>query len=161
MTRTSPMADHAPSLPWPVSIHAGEGLIAGDLTMPQDTRGIVVFAHGSGSSRLSPRNRSVATFMADAGFATLLVDLLTEPEERIDRVTGELRFDIPFLAQRVTSVIDWAAANQQTRGLGIGLFGASTGAAAALMAAAERPQPVKAVVSRGGRPDLAGSALEI
>jgi dienelactone hydrolase len=135
--------------------------IAMDLSVPQNARGIVIFAHGSGSSRFSPRNRMVADVMGKAHLATLLVDLLTEAEERIDEVTAELRFDIPLLARRVTSSIDWAAAQAETSHLPIGLFGASTGAAAALIAAAERPQLVRAVVSRGGRPDLAESALEI
>jgi putative phosphoribosyl transferase len=157
----TPVAEHPLTLPRPVRIQIGNGLISGDLTVPADVSGIVIFAHGSGSGRLSPRNRAVADVMVKAGLATLLVDLLTEAEARIDEVTAELRFDIPFLTERVTSSIDWASQQQQTSGLQIGLFGASTGAAAALMSAAERPRRVRAVVSRGGRPDLAESALEI
>jgi putative phosphoribosyl transferase len=161
MPTTTPPTEHAASLPWPVKIDTGDGAIAADLTMPTGAQGIVIFAHGSGSGRLSPRNRAVADVLAKARLATLLLDLLTEAEERIDHVTAELRFDIPFLTRRLTSSIDWASAQKEIGGLNIGLFGASTGAAAALMAAAERPQVVRAVVSRGGRPDLAESALEI
>jgi putative phosphoribosyl transferase len=161
MTRLTPMAEHAPSLPWPVMIEAGDGAIAADLTVPEGARGLVVFAHGSGSGRFSPRNQRVADVLVKARLATLLVDLLTDAEARIDHVTAEVRFDIPFLAHRLIAAIDWAARSRQTGALPIGVFGGSTGAAAALMAAAERPQDVRAVVSRGGRPDLAGSALEI
>jgi putative phosphoribosyl transferase len=161
MTRLTPMAEHAPSLPWPVMIEAGDGVIAADLTAPEAARGLVVFAHGSGTGRFSPRNQTVADVLVKARLATLLVDLLTEAETRIDHVTAEVRFDIPFLAHRLLAAIDWAARSRQTGELPIGVFGGSTGAAAALIAAAERPQDVRAVVSRGGRPDLAGSALEI
>jgi dienelactone hydrolase len=119
----------------------------------------VIFAHGSGSSRNSPRNRFVAGVLQEAGLATLLFDLLTPKEEAIDSVSGHLRFDIDFLARRLIGAIDWIARNKDTQSLAIGCFGASTGAAAALVAAAERPQTVKAVVSRGGRPDLATSSL--
>jgi putative phosphoribosyl transferase len=129
--------------------------VGGTLTLPERVFGLVVFAHGSGSSRFSPRNRQVAETLHVSGVGTLLIDLLTEREEAIDLRTAELRFDIPLLAQRVTGAIDWAA----TKELPIGLFGASTGAAAALVAAAERPELVDAIVSRGGRPDLAGAAL--
>jgi putative phosphoribosyl transferase len=160
-TTMTPAAEHAASLPWPVKIETGDGAIAGDLTVPAGAQGIVIFAYGSGSGRISPRNRAVADVLAKARLATLLLDLLTEAEERIDHMTAELRFDIPFLTRRVTSSIDWVSGQQQTAGLNIGLFGASTGAAAALMAAAERPQVVRALVSRGGRPDLAESALEV
>jgi len=120
---------------------------------------LVLFAHGSGSSRLSPRNRYVAQSLNASGLATLLVDLLTPDEEAIDRRTGELRFDIEPLAERLIGVTDWSIRYPETRPLRIGYFGASTGAAAALIAAAERRGVVAAVVSRGGRPDLAGSAL--
>jgi putative phosphoribosyl transferase len=119
----------------------------------------VLFAHGSGSSRHSPRNRYVAWLLNQANLATLLVDLLTSDEETIDLRTGQLRFDIELLAERLISVTDWLMQQRETRRLRIGYFGASTGAGAALVAAAERPDMVGAVVSRGGRPDLAGAAL--
>lgn len=134
--------------------------LEGNLATPKKAKGIVIFAHGSGSSRGSPRNRFVAGVLQEAGLATLLFDLLTPKEEQIDSVTGHLRFDIEFLARRLIGAVDWVARNKDTQNLAIGLFGASTGAAAALVAAAERPQTVKAVVSRGGRPDLAASSLE-
>ena len=143
-----------------VEVRAGQVTLAGDLGLPHDTQGLVVFAHGSGSSRHSPRNRQVAGVLQQAGFGTLLFDLLTGAEERIDARTGHLRFDIGLLAERLAAVVDWV---RDERGAGsggpVGLFGASTGAAAALVAAAERPDDVGAVVSRGGRPDLAGPAL--
>jgi dienelactone hydrolase len=120
---------------------------------------VVLFAHGSGSSRFSPRNRFVARMLRDAGLGTLLIDLLTEHEEEIDLVTRHLRFDIRLLAERLAGALDWLAADPRTRHLPVGLFGSSTGAAAALVAAAARPAQVSAVVSRGGRPDLAGDAL--
>jgi dienelactone hydrolase len=120
---------------------------------------MVLFAHGSGSSRKSPRNRAVANALIEGGLATLLFDLLTPEEEQIDSRTGALRFDIGLLAQRLTEATDWAADQKLTSDLPIGYFGASTGAAAALAAAANRPMAVRAVVSRGGRPDLAGPAL--
>jgi putative phosphoribosyl transferase len=132
--------------------------LGGSLTLAPDARGIVVFAHGSGSSRFSPRNRQVAGALNDAGLATLLIDLLTADEERVDRATAALRFDIPLLAQRLVGATDWLRAQPQPAPLHVGYFGASTGAAAALIAAAEVPD-VRAVVSRGGRPDLAGDAL--
>jgi putative phosphoribosyl transferase len=130
-----------------------------DIAVPQGARGLVLFAHGSGSSRHSPRNRFVANELVRSGLATVLADLLTAEEERIDADTGEYRFDIDRLAGRVTALVDWLAEQPDTAGLGIGLFGASTGAAAALVAAAGRPDEVRAVVSRGGRPDLAGAHL--
>mgnify|MGYP002085014901 FL=1 len=130
-------------------------VLAGDLRVPPRAQGVVLFAHGSGSSRLSPRNRAVASVLQAAGLATLLIDLLTVAEERLDAATGRLRFDIALLARRLAAVLDWMGAQDQIAGLGTGLFGASTGAGAALVAAAERPSVVRAVVSRGGRPDLA------
>jgi putative phosphoribosyl transferase len=142
-----------------VEIPVRDAELAGTLTIPADARGVVVFAHGSGSGRFSPRNRAVAGALVDAGLATLLMDLLTPAEEAIDLRTTRLRFDIPLLAERVIGAIDWAAADHALANLGAGCFGASTGAAAGLIAAAERPQRVAAVVSRGGRPDLAGEAL--
>lgn len=138
-----------------VGINLGPVTLEGNLTIPGSARGVVQFAHGSGSSRLSPRNRFVARVLNQAGLATLLFDLLTEEEERIDMVTAELRFDIGLLALRVIGATDWLAAQEATAGMKIGIFGASTGAAAALVAAAERPRIVQAVVSRGGRPDMA------
>ena len=134
-------------------------MLRGDLTIPPTAKGIVVFAHGSGSSRLSPRNQGVAARLQAAGFATLLFDLLTSDEESVDARTGALRFDIPLLAERLARVTDWLTSQPTTHALHIGYFGASTGAAAALVAAATRPDVVRAVVSRGGRPDLAGSYL--
>jgi dienelactone hydrolase len=143
----------------PIQIPAGRVLLEGDLTMPSGARGIVLFAHGSGSGRFSPRNRAVAAVLVRAGLATLLMDLLTDEEEAVDLATGALRFDIGLLAQRVIGTVDWLAADSTAKELPLGCFGASTGAAAALIAAAERPTRVGAVVSRGGRPDLAGDAL--
>ena len=143
-----------------VSIPVGGDSIVGDLVIPAHAAGIVIFAHGSGSGRFSSRNRFVARTLNAGGFATLLLDLLTEQEDRVDQLTAELRFDIPLLSRRVMAAVDWARADARTRELPIGLFGASTGAAAALVAAAARPGAVAAVVSRGGRPDLAGSMLE-
>jgi putative phosphoribosyl transferase len=143
----------------PVRVLAGPVRLDGDLAMPADARGVVLFAHGSGSGRHSPRNRQVAATLGRVGFATLLLDLLTLEEEAADRQSGRLRFDVELLAGRLLAAAGWLAADQRTAGLPIGLFGASTGAGAALLAAAERPQTVAAVVSRGGRPDLAGAAL--
>lgn len=134
-------------------------VLEGDLVIPTEASGIVLFAHGSGSSRFSPRNRYVASVLRDAGLATLLLDLLTREEEAVDARTRHLRFDIDLLAGRLVTATDWLARDPATRALRIGYFGASTGAAAALVAAARRPQVVGAVVSRGGRPDLAGAAL--
>jgi dienelactone hydrolase len=142
-----------------VSVPAGEARLAGDLAVPTGARGMVLFAHGSGSSRHSPRNRQVAAALGQAGLATLLLDLLTEEEEAVDRDRAELRFDIALLAGRLAAAIDWQSEHPGTAALPLGLFGASTGAAAALVAAAQRPQQVVAVVSRGGRPDLAGPSL--
>ena len=143
-----------------VAINVNSDHIIGDLVIPPEAEGIVIFAHGSGSGRFSSRNRFVARSLNTAGFATLLLDLLTEREDKEDQETGELRFDIPLLAGRVTAAVDWARADARTKDLHIGLFGASTGAAAALVAAATRQAEVAAVVSRGGRPDLAGVMLD-
>lgn len=142
-----------------VEIAVGTGTIVGELSLPEDARGVVAFAHGSGSSRHSSRNQQVAATLRDDKLGTLLMDLLTPQEEQIDLRTRELRFDIELLATRVAAAVDWLREHEQTRQLPIGLFGASTGAAAALVAAAQRPETVAAVVSRGGRPDLAGAAL--
>lgn len=144
----------------PVRVPAGKKILSGDLVIPDWPIGIVLFAHGSGSSRHSPRNRHVAETLQQARLATLLLDLLTPDEEQIDRQTAEHRFDIGFLAERVVVATDWLVHEPATRHLRIGLFGASTGAAAALVAAALRPTAVSAIVSRGGRPDLAGPSLE-
>ncbi|MFJ5997339.1 dienelactone hydrolase family protein [Streptomyces sp. NPDC092370] len=143
-----------------VTVSAGGVGLTGDLAVPADARAIVLFAHGSGSSRRSPRNREVAAGLRAAGLGTLLIDLLTEEEERRDAVTAELRFDIPLLGHRLTDAVDWLAREPGTSGLPVVLFGASTGAGAALVAAARRPDRVRGVVSRGGRPDLAGDALD-
>jgi pimeloyl-ACP methyl ester carboxylesterase len=141
-------------------IHVAGVVLAADIVVPESPQGVVLFAHGSGSSRHSPRNRYVAGELQRAGLATVLADLLTEREERLDARTGELRFDIGLLARRLTALTDWVAGHEPTAGLAVGLFGASTGAAAALIAAAQRPADVAAVVSRGGRPDLAGEFLQ-
>jgi pimeloyl-ACP methyl ester carboxylesterase len=142
-----------------VLIPAGTAQLSGNLRIPHAATGIVVFAHGSGSGRHSPRNRFVADALVNTGLATLLIDLLTQEEEMIDLQTAELRFDIRLLAERLGGVTDWLATEPSTADLSIGYFGASTGAAAALIAASERPQTVRAIVSRGGRPDLAGPVL--
>jgi dienelactone hydrolase len=142
-----------------VSVPAGAARLAGDLTVPAEPIGTVVFAHGSGSGRFSPRNQYVADELVRGGLATLLMDLLTADEEALDQRTAHLRFDIRLLSERVIAAIDWLEADPQVGALHVGCFGASTGAAAALVAAAERPGKVRAVVSRGGRPDLAGEAL--
>jgi dienelactone hydrolase len=142
-----------------VAIPVAGVVLDADIALPEQARGLVLFAHGSGSSRHSPRNRYVARQLQDAGLATVLADLLTPEEERVDVRTGEHRFDIGLLAARVAALTDWLTDQERTAALGIGLFGASTGAAAALIAAAVRPARVQAVVSRGGRPDLAGDAL--
>jgi dienelactone hydrolase len=141
------------------TIPSGKVTINGNLTVPPQARGIVIFAHGSGSSRFSPRNTKVAREINDVGIATLLIDLLTEEEEAEDTYSGEFRFNIDLLAQRLVDATFWCVKNAATKNLAVGYFGASTGAAAALIAAAKLPEHVKAVVSRGGRPDLAGAAL--
>ena len=142
-----------------VQVTVGPTCLEGNLTIPEGSQGIVLFAHGSGSSRHSPRNQYVARVLGTAGNATLLIDLLTEEEEAIDLETRHLRFDVNLLATRLVGATDWLEQNPETRGLRIGYFGASTGAGAALVAASVRPHLIGAVVSRGGRPDLAGSAL--
>jgi len=142
-----------------VRIPARDIVIDGDLILPRSAAGLVIFAHGSGSSRFSVRNRAVAEVLVDGGFATLLLDLLTRQEESIDQHTGQFRFDVERLAARVVAAIDWTGEQPALASLPVGCFGASTGAAAALMAAAARPSRVQAVISRGGRPDLAGEAL--
>ena len=143
----------------PVHVAAGEQILEGNLTIPEGARGIVLFAHGSGSSRHSPRNRHVGRILNEGHLATLLIDLLTREEELIDAQTGNLRFDIALLAERLIETTDWLTHQPETRHFQIGYFGSSTGAAAALMAAADRPAVAGAVVSRGGRPDLAGPVL--
>jgi pimeloyl-ACP methyl ester carboxylesterase len=145
----------------PVRIDADPVQLDADLALPPDPVGVVVFAHGSGSSRFSPRNRFVAEQLHAADIGTLLVDLLTPEEEAVDLRTAHLRFDIPMLADRLVAATDWLRARSDTRELPIGYFGASTGGGAALVAAAKRPKDISAVVSRGGRPDLAGAALPI
>ena len=142
-----------------VTIVLGPDALTGELAIPTGARGMVLFAHGSGSGRNSPRNRAVAHALRDAGLATLLIDLLTAEEAAQDARDAHLRFDIPFLAGRLIGVADWLAREPATRLLPLGLFGASTGAAAALVAAAERPHLIRAIVSRGGRPDLASQVL--
>lgn len=144
-----------------VSIPAGGEVLAASLRLPRQARGAIVFAHGSGSSRFSPRNRQVAGCLNAAGFATVLADLLTAPEESRDRRGGHLRFDIPFLASRLNAVAEWLLRQPDLSRLPRGYFGASTGAAAALVGAAAHPDHVDAVVSRGGRPDLAAAALPL
>ncbi|MDX6732378.1 MAG: hypothetical protein QOC54_2326 [Baekduia sp.] len=143
----------------PIAISAGGARLLGDLTLPAEPRGLVVFAHGSGSSRMSPRNRAVAQALVDTGLATLLMDLLTGEEEAVDLRTRHLRFDVELLGRRVVATVDALGSEPGLGALPVGTFGASTGAAAALIAAADRPERVHAVVSRGGRPDLAGDAL--
>jgi putative phosphoribosyl transferase len=136
-----------------------EATLPADITIPERATGLVLFAHGSGSSRHSPRNRHVAEILNRGSIGTVLTDLLTEEEEAVDVQTAELRFDIALLGRRLVGITDWIGQQPELKHLGLGYFGASTGAAAALVAAAERPRIVRAVVSRGGRPDLAGSAL--
>jgi dienelactone hydrolase len=142
-----------------VQIQAGHAVLSGNLTIPENVVGLVLFAHGSGSGRHSPRNKFVARTLNDAGLATLLFDLLTPEEEAIDIRTREHRFNIGLLAERLVHATRWAKQQEQTRNLRLGYFGSSTGGGAALAAAAELPQEVGAIVSRGGRPDLAGDAL--
>ncbi len=137
----------------------GKVALEGDLNIPVGVRAVILFAHGSGSSRLSPRNRFVAGVLNNAGLATFLIDLLTRNEETADLMGGQFRFNIPLLSERLIGITDWLLKKPETRKFNIGYFGASTGAAAALVAATERPDAVKAVVSRGGRPDLTGEKL--
>jgi pimeloyl-ACP methyl ester carboxylesterase len=143
----------------PVTVPIRGQSLSGDLGMPPEPHGIVLFAHGSGSSRRSPRNQFVARTLERRNLATLLIDLLTPEEELVDERTAEYRFDIPMLASRLVTIVDWLRQRRDTGLLPIGLFGASTGGGAALIAAADRPREIAAVVSRGGRPDLAGAAL--
>ena len=142
-----------------VRIHLGHVTLEGNLTLPAKPAGVVLFAHGSGSSRHSPRNRFVAEQLQRAGFTTLLMDLLTADEEIVDRATARLRFDIALLAERLVYATRWLQARSKPEAAHLGYFGASTGAAAALVAAANRPELIEAIVSRGGRPDLAGPLL--
>ena len=151
-----PTAEQAREL---VQVAAGPVQLEGDLGVPAQAQALVLFAHGSGSSRHSSRNRYVAEMLREAGLATLLIDLLTAKEEAVDRQTAHLRFDIDLLAERLMGATEWLVRNPRTTQLAIGYFGASTGAGAALVAAAHRPDRIRGVVSRGGRPDLAGSAL--
>ena len=144
-----------------VRIPADHAELGGDLVIPSKALGLVIFAHGSGSSRKSPRNQYVARRLQEAGFGTLLMDLLTISEERLDMERGHLRFDIPFLAGRLRAATEWAKRQEGLSKLSVAYFGASTGAAAALVAAGQAPGIVRAVVSRGGRPDLAGSVLNV
>ena len=144
-----------------IGIPAGDVSLPGTLSIPPRAKGVVIFAHGSGSSSFSRRNQFVAGRLNDAGLATLLFDLLTAEENEIDEQTRELRFQIPFLANRLTATADWVGSYLPTEGLSAGLFGASTGAAAALITASERPDSIAAVVSRGGRPDLAANELPL
>lgn len=146
-------------LPMEMQIQAEGAIVTGDFDIPIEAIGVVAFAHGTGSGRFSPRNQHVAAILRDRGIGTLLMDLLTEEEEKIDLSTAHLRFDIGLLADRLTSAVDWLSETASTSGLPVGLFGASTGAAAALVAAARRHELVRAVVSRGGRPDLASETL--
>jgi dienelactone hydrolase len=142
-----------------VVIPVSDAALHGQLAVPRGARGLVVFAHGSGSSRFSPRNQAVAAYLRERGLATLLFDLLSASEEEVDRLSREYRFDIPMLSRRLVSVVRWLGTQRDAAGLAIGLFGSSTGAAAALIAAALAPGDVSAVVSRGGRPDLAADYL--
>jgi putative phosphoribosyl transferase len=144
-----------------LAIRTTDATLEAEVVVPASALGVVLFAHGSGSSRHSPRNRYVAGELQRAGLATVLADLLTPEEEQLDARTGALRFDIGLLSGRVTALTDWLVTQEQTADLGVGLFGASTGAAAALVTAATRPASVEAVVSRGGRPDLAGGPLRL
>jgi putative phosphoribosyl transferase len=156
MQRSTPAMD---VMDQSLQIPAGSVVLDADLAVPEGAQGVVLFAHGSGSGRHSPRNRYVAGELQQAGLATVLADLLTPAEEQLDARTAELRFDIGLLAVRLVELTDWLTTHEPTAGLAIGLFGASTGAAAALVAATRRPAAVEAIVSRGGRPDLAGDAL--
>lgn len=142
-----------------LSVELATAWLHGELALPEEAEGLVLFAHGSGSSRFSPRNQRVARYFNDLGLATLLLDLLTEEEQDVDELTRQFRFDIPLLAERLVGVVDWLRADVRLHQLELGLFGASTGAAAALICAAQRAHEIAAVVSRGGRTDLAGEAL--
>jgi len=157
--RDLPFGDDA--LERTVSIPIDHVTLEGTLGVPERAIGVVLFAHGSGSSRFSPRNRFVARVLRDAGLGTLLLDLLSPSEEEVDDLTRHHRFDIPMLARRLVVAIDWLGGHTDTANLPVGLFGASTGGGAALVAAAERPWRIGAVVSRGGRPDLAAAALPL
>ena len=157
MTPTNPQHPHP--VDQPVRIPAGGVVLEGDLKLPPSAPGVVLFAHGSGSSRHSPRNQFVAAVIRETGLGTLLFDLLTREEEQEEARTGALRFDLGLLAGRLVAATRWLETQPETRGLKVGYFGASTGGGAALMAAAELGEGVAAVVSRGGRPDLAGAAL--
>jgi len=152
-------AESVPRGARPVQIAADGKVLAGDLAVPVQAGGLVVFAHGSGSSRFSPRNRFVADTLHQHGLATLLIDLMTAHEEEVDEYSGRLRFNIRMLADRLAELCRWAKREPGLRHLRIGLFGASTGGGAALLAAAQEPDGFAALVSRGGRPDLAGAAL--
>jgi putative phosphoribosyl transferase len=152
---------HSDLLEIQARIPAGDAVLDGDLVVPSGASGIAVFAHGSGSSRHSPRNRSVARVIREAGVGSLLFDLLTREEESVDVFTRHLRFDIELLTRRLIETTRWLASQEETRNLRVGYFGSSTGAAAALMAAARLGDEIGAVVSRGGRPDLAGDALPL
>lgn len=154
------MSDARKALQRSLSLELEEERLQGELTLPEGAEGLVVFAHGSGSGRFSPRNQQVARYFNDLGLGTLLLDLLTEGEQDIDEATREFRFDIPLLARRLAAVVDALQQDERLQELVIGLFGSSTGAAAALICAAQRHDLVAAVVSRGGRTDLAGEALE-
>jgi pimeloyl-ACP methyl ester carboxylesterase len=154
-----PRENQSDAIRAPVAVPIDGHSLHGDLGMPADPHGIVLFAHGSGSSRHSPRNQFVARSLERRHLATLLIDLLTPEEEAIDDRTAEYRFDIPMLARRLVTIVDWLRLHKDAMSLPVGLFGASTGGGAALIAAAERPREIAAVVSRGGRPDLAGAAL--
>ena len=151
----------SPAVHQGLQIPAAGVTLEADVVVPDPASGVVLFAHGSGSGRHSPRNRQVVGELQRAGLATVLADLLTPEEEQLDARTGVLRFDIGLLAGRVAALTDWLVDREQTADLGVGLFGASTGAAAALVAATTRPASVEAVVSRGGRPDLAGGLLRL
>jgi putative phosphoribosyl transferase len=142
-----------------LKIELSDTVLEGSLTLSSKMSGLVIFAHGSGSSRMSPRNRFVASVLQNLGIGTLLFDLLTAEEERFDEYTGKLRFDIDFLARRLTQVTDWTMKYLKKGNPRLGYFGSSTGAAAALVSASERPKVIRAIVSRGGRPDLAGPVL--
>jgi putative phosphoribosyl transferase len=152
-------SEPSPGRAIPVRVPIGDQWLEGDLGLPLNPKGLVVFAHGSGSSRHSPRNQFVARTLERAGLGTLLIDLLTRNEEVLDERTARVRFDIGMLAGRLAHIVDWLQSRPETSAQAIGLFGASTGGGAALMAAVARPADIKAVVSRGGRPDLAGAAL--